>query len=394
MARSAPIHTLRSCVLGAALLCVALPLASCATGSRDRQRAEAIEGLRVDPAKRALNTAMSEFALEFSAVVEEAADRIALETDDPAVELNALRWKTNAIPEARATCFRLEPLAAQFDMWALLIQMDTFFTDGAGSSVFGAQQHVAIDATNELLEHLRVISRRSTETEDAVSKIENDVIRPWADENPIESLSFHRRSSIIRFADYTKEQGGTIEQFANLEEYVAKLMMIVRVSIAEIPRQARWEAELLVEEQLEELQAERTLRSVDQLAVSVDQISASVERMSGVAVEAPALVASEREVVLAQVQEDLEMVIGEVDRIRLETLEAVASERILLADDLERIAHGAIEKSLREGFAQVDQTADRTADRVMLRVVLLLILGLLLAPVVAHVYVRVWPKGR
>ena len=383
-------------------------LTACAAPRSGQSGADAIDGLRADYRRRALSVAMNEYAAEFAAVVEGAADAIAASADSSDVRRNALLWKMNAIPRARVACFRYAPLAAQFDMWTFALQMEAFFVSGAGREVFGDQQPLAIEASRRLVSEIREIGLRSAESPEALDRVEAEQIMPWVEANPIQSLSFDRRSSIMRYAELTRDQGGSLAQIASMEENFAKLMVMLRVYLAEIPRHARWQAQLLVDETLDGAK-------VGDAVGAIDRIAASAEVGSAFAESAPELVRTEREAIINAIDEQRALILEDVDRIRTETLEQVGYERAIvmksveerveeviealgdvraaLTADLDRIVAEAVAGAVADGSVAADEVAVRTVDRVFIRLGLLAIIGVVLAPIVARVYVRVWLRG-
>jgi hypothetical protein len=61
-----------------------------------------------------------EFGTEFYNRVDAAADSIITHSDDGLIQLNALRWKINAVSECQNANFHESPMCSLIDTWILL----------------------------------------------------------------------------------------------------------------------------------------------------------------------------------------------------------------------------------------------------------------------------------
>src|SRR5215472_2303158 len=98
-----------------------------------------------------LRLRLYELPEKFGGTIETAADRIRVESSDPAVRRRALLWKADGIPALYSAALRPDPLAGALDVWLLLEQMSLYFSEGAGKDAFGEQQPIATAAVAKIL---------------------------------------------------------------------------------------------------------------------------------------------------------------------------------------------------------------------------------------------------
>ncbi len=157
--------------------------ASGCTNLRTQTYGQQYERVDDDVTYPVFKLAMHEYTQLVGVKIEIAADEIAHETDDPVIERNALLFKVNAIPAAQLAGYRLDPGFAAFDSWVYTIQMREFLTTGPGSDVFGAYQHIAVDAVADLEKEIHRIGESITVDEEALQELVN-LAEEHADENP------------------------------------------------------------------------------------------------------------------------------------------------------------------------------------------------------------------
>jgi hypothetical protein len=362
---------------------------------------------------------MFEFAATFAGEVEEAANHISRETDDPAIRRRALMWKIHAIPAAQMACFRRDPLAATLDTWILCSQMEDFFTDGAGSTLFGPRQSVAIDTSRRLHERMRAIVGTFTRTPEGVQEVEREAVEPWVERYPIEDLQFTRDSAMALYAHLLREQGhDAFASVRTLEELAIDATRQLRVYANQIPKHLRWHAELVRQQtlasepvqalvahlsSLEDLAgvAEKGVEQIEGLTAELDRqreailaalreermaITEAVAQERGTAVEA---FGQERSVILAHVTEERELALEAINAQRRETLDWIGDELAVLVEAMkkERAATVAeMETLTRSALGQSRAELETVVDHAFWRLVQLLLVALVAAPFIARVY--------
>jgi len=342
---------------------------------------------RSDLSVGALRTRVRDMARRFPAVLETAADEIAARSGDEEVRRAMLEFKSNAVPAMQGALLRPDPVAALVDAWALLAQLQDALPRRAPHAPpeLIAEAHRPLEGLEAEVEALwKELSGKEDVSE------ARKLIHTWAAEHPLTGPLITRESTVPLLASVTDiSRVSPLRAAAVLMEDTRDIVARVDLYAASLPRQARWQAELLMAEAA-------TAPSLQAAVGELDRTVDILDRMGRLAEGVPALVARERAAVL-----------GELDRSRLSLQEFASGERqalmagvgdereaVLAALHAERVE--ALEQIDGMGYRWVDHAfdrADRLVDRVFLWVLalvgLLLLGGLLLAALV----IRSWRSG-
>ncbi len=263
------------------------------------------------------------FGDRFAGLVEQAADEIIARTDDPEVMRNAILWKANAIPACHRAVLQYDPLAALIDAWVLTLQMEAFFETGAGRTAFGPHQAIALDVTKTLIAEARELAR-SLEFIKRENASRN--IFDWVREHPLESMAFNRVSPSSELASLVMASPrGVGEVMGSLDEGIADLADRSAIYARYLPRQLRWEGQLIADEILEDPRVAGPLASVAGIEKSIDRTAGGIE-------ELPQRVITETGPLLDLVRDERAILTAFVERQRLETLAFAQQERITLTE--------------------------------------------------------------
>ena len=284
---------------------------------------------------------LNDFVGRFMDQVEEAGDKILMQSEDLEVQRNALLWKINAIPACFRAASQEEPSVAFADIWVLCKQMTDFFESDRGKDLFGPLQQIAVDASKQLEGEIREIAEMMTESGDLLTQGEF-LVDTFVEENPLESLYFVRKSVVAFFIeDQTVRKRKLFEIVGTLTENLVALQDLMMIYADHLPDQARWQAQLL----LMDITKNPTVSAVME---DVDRISASVQSMSAVVEEFPKLIKEERTAVVDALHkerlesfEEVERMrtasFGQFDQMRLESFQAVDQMRFELFEDIEEM---------------------------------------------------------
>ncbi len=253
------------------------------------------------------NVELARFA---SSEIEVAADRIRDLSEDASVRTDALLWKLNGISRVQTAALGPDPYVNVIDLWVLLLQMREFFEEGAGREAFGEYAHVAVAATEQMLE-------RSQGALDRMTKYGGQAAAPdverWAQEHPIQGFEFQRESVPVQFASTLRgEEEGGLGALYDTQASLSRLEYRVALMNEWVPKIAQWSAELAATDLLE-----------------LEQIDTTLSNANGLMTGMPELVASERQAVI----EDIQTLVEEQRAIVFDT---VARERNLLVDTIDR----------------------------------------------------------
>ena len=272
-------------------------VAGCATRSKPAPLMEETKQAQVT--RKEINYQLFDFVARYSRRIEFASDQIAGSTSNPEVQRQSLLWKLGAVPAAFLAIVHQDPAAVLIDLWALCAQQTAYFTTGAGKHLFGDQQVVAVTTARQLETEAAAMATDLLRPESVVAAREG--IARWSAEHPLENDLFARTSIISMMARiFPDGTSGLSHTLNSMQAEVADLKGRLTLQMDQLPRQARWQAELAATDLAERLVAQE-LPNVSQL------------------------VKTEREVVLA-----------DIERQRLATLAELRAQPLALQIDFEK----------------------------------------------------------
>ena len=271
--------------------------------------------------------------------VEEAADRIIiLETSDPVVRRGALVWKIETTTTLLSALLRNDPLLALADAWGYVLQVETLLERADVKAKYGAFTPEAAGALAEVEAQFR--SFLASDQVDFGDQSFEATVRQWADRHPIEGALYRRPSMDSAVADLLASSagGGAFAALGNLDETTSDVMTRMDLYTTYMPRLARWESELAVDD---------LARGVDPkaLVADVDRLTGAVDRLAAVAEAAPELVARERAAALEAVSAERLAATEDLRGERRAVLDAVRQERIATLQEVEAIAQRLVDRS-------------------------------------------------
>ena len=286
-----------------------------------------------------LNTTPAELRLKIhhtvlplSGIIEAYGDQILDTCNNPNVRKNALLWKINGIPTLHQAIFQSDPFLAFMDTWVLSVQMRIFFEEGAGKDALGKWHPVAVEGAQKIESILRTMAREISADGDITAAEEK--INTWSQKNPIESMHFIRPTLTIFLASEIGAQAmGTLEIVDAVAIGVADLSQQMNAYAAYLPKQARWQTELLIE-------GLAATEKVDQALSEFIRISRDIDRLTALAETAPAQVSAERAIILTALTRDLDRALAALENERIAVMADVKAERAGMSADIsaERIA--------------------------------------------------------
>lgn len=262
-----------------------------------------------------------EYASRFAQIVASTALKIVEETDDPGVRERALEWRLWAMPEARSSAFDQDPMAGLLELWALAAQQRHYLTEGDGQNTFGNQQAIARDTARYLEREVERLAAEALPEDLLETTTEN--VRAWVDEHPIEGELFVRSTARADLAGLVSvEHHGGLKAVGSMEETVRDMSDRITILSAQMPSEARWQAEFLVEKLFEDRVHDR----IDSMVGSLDDMTAFLADFEGT--------------LSAQTQ----ALLAGIERERLTVFEAIESERIAVVDAIGSERDSILEK--------------------------------------------------
>ncbi|WP_223635405.1 chemotaxis protein [Corallococcus sp. EGB] len=330
---------------------------------------------RSDLSVAVMRTRVRDLARRFSGLIEALADDLAARSGSPHVASAMLRFKANAVPAVQSALFQPDPVAALIDTWALLAQLE----DSLPRTAVGASPELlahAHDSLGALESELEAEWRGVTGREDATQT--RDKVHAWAAANPLTGPLVTRVSTTELLASLTNVPGGGLRSTAaSLVEDTRDLTARVDLYATSLPRQARWQAELVA---VDALRAPTVQSALAELGRTVDLL----DRVGAVAANSPAILERERRAALDSVHAERlglqayltgerQGVLADVDRERQAVVDALHAERIATLQQLDGLARGWVDHA----FDRLTPLVDRVFLWLALLAVLLGVGGLL-----------------
>jgi hypothetical protein len=296
----------------------------------------------------------------FAGTVEDAAYGMVIGSEDIVIARDALVWVSSAVPAIQSAAFKTDPASGLVDVWALSLQQREFFEHSGRDYTFGEWHDSAVRASRDLVAYVEQIGRDLTSPAD-YERISGN-IEAWAAEHPLESILFVRETTAPLTAAMLGSPGsGVFSSVGNMAEEVRDLSARVAIFAELVPKQARWQAALLLTAEAGGVSFQQLLREIGGYAAGISDITVFLDSV-------PELISTERAAVMNDVTAERMAVMRELRSLLDETLStalgAVNQERVAVMDGVteERVA------ALRDVDAIATRLADDAIDSAMLRV--------------------------
>jgi hypothetical protein len=321
-------------------------------------------------------------------VLEATADDIAARSNSPSVREAMIRFKSNAVLAMQGALLQPDPVAALIDAWALLVQMEQALPKW-GAVTQPEQADIVQRSLGMLETEVEALWRELSGSED-VSQL-HQLVHEWATKHPLTEPLVTRESTVPLLAAFTDRSGvGLLGTTAALATGAQDLVARMDVYAGSLPRQARWQAELAVQEMVEGTPV--LTSAMDELGRAVDVLM----RMGAVAGNAPAVVAREREALEDFISSERLAVMDGIRGERVAMLDGIRGERMAMMDQLHVERVETLAQTDTMGRRWVDHAFDRAEALVehiflwLLGLVLLFVLGMLVA---AALLAPAWRRG-
>jgi len=351
---------------------LALALSACLSTSAPRRPAldARFEQRGISEAQVAAD--LTDFLRRFEGKVSWASIQIQRAAPDLNTRRAAILWRTHLVPASQAAAFQPTASRGLIDLWALVLQMNAYFQDGAGHDLFGAHQAIALKASAELVTSIEKLEDDlpSENTAELKQRLEE-----WVRLHPMGGDGFSRPSTAPELASLIGDrEHSVVDAVREIDERLGDLTNRITVYGDSMPRQARWQGELAAEEMLARPEIKGMFRdlaiasdSLARLAELQEFIGEQVDRIESVAEAERAVILEDverqRGETLAAVIKEREEVLKDIDRQRLATLEVVEKQTASAESKAEAIADELL-ASIRETREEVIEVVDQERRRV------------------------------
>ena len=308
---------------------------------------------KVSVSAAVLRARVNDLVERFAGRIELTADRIGAEADDDALRRRALVLKVDAIPAVYTAGFRGDPLAAAVDVWGFAFQFGQYMEKGAGQNAFGPQQRLIQECARDLLADadavIKAIAIRPEHFDQARARVAG-----WAMTHPVEYAFSSRASGSALVAELQSDNRDVFLDVGAVSDVIENLSERLNTYAAQLPKQARWQAEILITGMADGLGVEGALGDVH-------DVGTAARRASDLLSEVPGLLGAERDILAAERR----TILADVNSQRGQTLEYMTAERlaVLAAAREEWIALvSALRQERIETLIEVDAIKTRTVD--------------------------------
>jgi hypothetical protein len=332
-------------------LLIALPLlliflSNCGTITRTSVLVSESDSIKIG--YNQLKVLLVTFYETFSNTTEQSANDIIYTTQDDDIKKMALRWKINTIAEARTSLSLGDPFASLIDMRAYCYQLNQFFVSGAGKDYFGEFQYIAIKTSEFLVKEIDKIVLQAISR----AKFENnqEEFLEWVSSNPILGPEFSRKSTISLFVEYIGDDTKNLSSsLGSIEEALTDIRSRLTLYSQSLPKQAQWQTELIIEENMQRNEIKRTLSDLDTIAASLTQINQFLQDvdllLGSVLNDSFSEINRQRLATIGYLKSERELLVNLLQSERQTLLDAVSLEREKTINDAQRITDGIMSQS-------------------------------------------------
>ena len=266
---------------------------------------------------RELRMRVNEFSLRFTTLIEQASSEIFFASNDYRVRRRTIGWAVRANEECLRTTYHRDAVISLLDVWSLCGQMLEFLETGDGSEWFGEHQALAVDVVRQLESEIADIAANFAGPE--VREDGRRLVQEWVEEFPLEGDNMARVSSSIAWTALGQDAGrGIAGVAADVAVSLEDLNRRLEDLNSQLPKQISWHVALLVNAWLGPLDGSYVRSTLDELSAELEGVP-------------------------DQIAEQGTVVLGEVDRLRVESLDEIDRQRSETLDRAEKIANTAVD---------------------------------------------------
>jgi hypothetical protein len=336
-------HTkLQSCSLFTCILLLTLFLLSLGCSSRSTRKTSSISRYKnITVSATELSSRNHSLLAVYSSQIEVAADQIIVASTSPLTRRVALVWKSEAIPVLQTSLLKTDPVASVIDAWTFIFQMSAYMEQPAVKDGLGPFSEVPAEALRKMESEMEQLVRSAAPSAD-IDDIRRRV-STWASAHPIQAGVSGRKSADSDLIRSTYEDDlGAVSSLRALQEGLGDIAARLDSYNSYLPKQARWQAELLANDLSRDPALGMAASNFAILTKALQQSASNLDRI-------PQMAGNARQVAIA-----------DVDQQRLAVQSFLIGERERLADEMTEQRIGAVADLRGERLAA---TADLRAER-------------------------------
>ncbi|NKB89556.1 MAG: hypothetical protein GKS06_15175 [Acidobacteria bacterium] len=331
-------------------------VAGCVSTSAPDRTGLMTEASNVTADARQVTMRIDEFTGLWLGAVEWRADMIRSASDDPEVRRNALLWKINASSAMLRATGHNDPLIALMDAWTLVYQFKDYFESGQGADNFGDQIHIARELSVAAIQEIETVAVRISNTEGVANG--RRIAADFAAREPIVNEYYLRRSVANDLVESLPTETRTaFASLGTITQTVESLSSRLTLYLAFLPKQARWQAEFMLEDPNTSGMLAGALEDVSSIDDTADRLADTLDH--AVDDVLPETVEGIIEVLRAEV-DAIEALVDSERELILNRLPEEYAEIFALVTEQREEALRRVEIKVDNVIAEVDQIAQRT----------------------------------
>jgi len=315
-----------------------------------------------------------ELTNELAGQVEAVANEIMASAERMETRRSALEFKAATVSSLQRASFQPDTVMALADIWLLVAQLERRIKSEYGESRFGKYAPMVDEALHEMEQ--TIIDFITARGGEPIESGFYDMIHDYAEANPIRGSINSRPSASGPLAERVRSQKfGAIDAVGTMVEGFADLSDRLSIYGEQLPKQARWQAEILLFDQgldrttVEALLADtaRLGRGADSLVEFADEVPTLIDdSVSGVMTDLEsALKDLDPETIQgrldAMVSNKMATALAAMSNERAIVMEGVAAERLAATHDIDRLVNEVVDRS----FERVDSLLEATIGRMI-----------------------------
>lgn len=337
---------------------LALLAQGCMSGNGTKKTSSVKSTKNVQSSMPELSSRNQSMLALYSAEIEVAADRIISESPSPAAQRQALVWKAEAIPVMQTSLLNTDPVAAVLDTWAFIFQMTAYMERPALKQKFGESYPVVAETLRNMEAEMEQLVRVGAPTANVADLRQR--VSAWAEAHPIQASLVGRQSvdpDVIRKAG--QSDLGMTTSIKTLAEGLGDFTARLDSYNVYLPKQARWQAELLLTDFTHDPQISAALSNLAVLSDSAAKASVKIDQMPELVdqtrVAFKADVDSERLSAQAFLREELLKTLYALRQERIATIDAMHGERIATTAEIREERRAAMEVLRNQEIAMMKE---------------------------------------
>jgi len=302
---------------------------------------------------------INDFAENFVAVIEEAAEEVIDQAEDEDIRRNAMVWRLRTVNVFLNSLHQPDPIAALIDAWAFCLQLQEFVTEGPGKEMFGEQQRIVVAAVDRIVID---VENLVTTVAEGPAEEAHRLVYDWVDQHPVRDKLIIRMTSAVEIADQLESQDNSaFAALGRLQAGVDDIVTQYQRYISIMPRTIRWQTQLILHETLyDEPRVRRTLDDLDLITANLLEAFALLD-------ELPDQVQADIRAMVADLEPFIEQertrLIAEVDRQRGLIFADVGGQREAFMRDVDgqiALIDAQIQGRMDEVFDRVEALTEAT----------------------------------